>query len=177
MHYCADGMISNSHLTHRLLTYALLHFPQRQLALALDLFTAYHSDGIHPADIPTLAQLAAKHEIFSSPLDAEAWLEGSELDVEVKRAYVTARRLGVTGVPFFVFQDRWAASGAMGVEEFVQLLEDISRREGGGSSITPSPTSTAASPNSGEALGKGSPKSPQDTDGPGLKGISCERDT
>lgn len=94
--------------------------------------------------------MAVKHGIFPDEKAAREWLDGKQCDKEVKKAYGTARDLGITGVPFFVFQDKYAASGAMGTEEFVrvssyrffsnlvplltkallmQLLEEIDRRE------------------------------------------------
>jgi len=113
--------MSSSHLAHRLQSYALLHYPEHQFNLCIDMLTAYHIDGRHPSDRDLLADLAVKHRIFPDYDFVMAWLDGDECDAEVRRAYVTAHRLGVTGVPFFVFQDRWAASGAMGVDEFVQV--------------------------------------------------------
>jgi predicted DsbA family dithiol-disulfide isomerase len=71
-----------------------------------------------------LSTLAVKHGIFVNTQAAQEFLRGKECDAEVKRAYATAHRLGVTGVPFFVFQDRYAASGAMGVDEFVHVREN-----------------------------------------------------
>lgn len=128
------------------------------------------------SDRDLLSDLAVHHGVFPDPLSALAFLDGEAFDADVKRAYVTSRRLGVTGVPFFVFQDRYAASGAMGVEEFILVSPDPSQSSptsmplctpwhgvGVGwpltpqlieeivrreeiNSASPSPTSTAASP-------------------------------
>lgn len=65
--------------------------------------------------------MAVKHGVFPDEKAAREWLDGKQCDKEVKKAYGTARDLGVTGVPFFVFQDKYAASGAMGTEEFVRV--------------------------------------------------------
>ncbi|OCF43490.1 hypothetical protein I317_02640 [Kwoniella heveanensis CBS 569] len=129
--YKADfsGEISQTHLAHRLQTYALLQGPAKQLPLAMDIFEGFHCNRKHPSDRPWLASLAAKHGIFASEEVALKWLDGEECDLEVKKAYAMAQKLGVTGVPFFVFQDKYAASGAMGEDEFVKLLEEIEKRE------------------------------------------------
>ncbi|KIR34458.1 hypothetical protein I352_02704 [Cryptococcus deuterogattii MMRL2647] len=124
-----SGDISSTQLAHRLQTYALCHHPSAQLPLVLDVFIGFHSEAKHPSDKPWLSSLAVKHGIFPDEKAAREWLDGKQCDKEVKKAYGTARDLGVTGVPFFVFQDKYAASGAMGTEEFVQLLEEIDRRE------------------------------------------------
>ena len=102
----------------------------------MDLLVAYHIDGCHPSDRNLLAYLAVEHGIFASGAIAMAWLAGSEFDAEVKLAYGSANRLGITGVPFFVFEDKWAASGALSVDGFLQvrtarLLEDVPADEAG----------------------------------------------
>ncbi|WVN87019.1 uncharacterized protein L203_102195 [Cryptococcus depauperatus CBS 7841] len=125
----SSGAISSTHLAHRLQTYTLCYHPSSQLPLALDVLMGYHSEGKHPSDKSWLSSLAVKHGIFENGAKAKEWLDGNECDVEVNKAYVTAKRLGVTGVPFFVFQDKYAASGAMGTKEFVNLLEEVQRRE------------------------------------------------
>ncbi|ORY34993.1 thioredoxin-like protein [Naematelia encephala] len=145
-----NGEISSSHHAQRLEAYALFNSPPNHLPLGLDILKSYHIDGIHNSHIPTLARLAVKHGLFQTESIAETWLASDALDMEVRRAYVTAHRLGVTGVPFFVFQGKWAASGAMGVDEFVTLLEEIVKREDE-PSLSPSPTDTLTS---GEVVGK-----------------------
>lgn len=124
-----SGDISSTQLAHRLQTYALCHRPSAQLPLVLDIFTGFHSEAKHPSDKQWLTSLAVKHGVFPDEKAAREWLDGKQCDKEVKKAYGTARDLGVTGVPFFVFQDKYAASGAMGTEEFVRLLEEIDQRE------------------------------------------------
>ena len=79
-----------------------------------------HTTPTHPSSRAFLSSLAVKHGLFPSTLDAQRWLESDEYDYEVTRAYQVARRLGVTGVPFFVFGGRWAASGVVGLEAFRQ---------------------------------------------------------
>ncbi|RSH94154.1 hypothetical protein EHS25_003957 [Saitozyma podzolica] len=120
----SDTLTSSTHLVHRLQTYTLLHHPDLQLALAMDLLTAYHQSGFPPSDRQTLADIAVKHRVFPSRDDALRFLEGDECDAAVRRAYVISHTLGVTGVPFFVFQDQYAARGAMGVDEFVSSDAD-----------------------------------------------------
>lgn len=112
-------MTSSSHLAQRLQMYTLAHSPKKQLAVYMDLLEAYHIRGIAPSDRPTLAQIAVKHGLFKTEDEVNQWLDGNDCDEEVRKGYLSAQRLGITGVPFFVFQGKYAASGAMGVEEFV----------------------------------------------------------
>lgn len=87
----------------------------------MSLFSLVHEAGLAPSDRSALASVAVQHGVFPSLEEALRFLDSDECDAEVKRAYTMARRVGVTGVPFFVFQDRYAASGAMGVDEFVKV--------------------------------------------------------
>jgi predicted DsbA family dithiol-disulfide isomerase len=41
----------------------------------------------------------------------------------VKQDEMEARNIGVSGVPFFVFEDKYAVSGAQSSEAFLQNLE------------------------------------------------------
>jgi len=116
-----DGYMSSSHLAHRLTEYAAEVKPEIQLPLSMDLFTLHHVQGTHLSDKIALSNLAVKYGLFADPADALAWLNSKGSDLEVKKAYQRAQRSGITGVPFFVFQDKYAASGAMGVDEFVNV--------------------------------------------------------
>jgi len=113
--------VSSTHLAHRLMTYALRNDPASQLPLAMNLFEAHHLDGQHLSDRDFLTYQAMLFNLFPSGTQARQWLDSDECDAEVRRAYASAHRLGVTGVPFFVFQQKYAASGAMGVDEFVKV--------------------------------------------------------
>jgi len=103
------------------MTFALRNDPASQLPLAMNLFEAHHLDGQHLSDRDFLTYQAMLFNLFPSGTQARQWLDSDECDAEVRRAYASAHRLGVTGVPFFVFQQKYAASGAMGVDEFVKV--------------------------------------------------------
>ena len=95
----------------------------------MDIFELQHVKGVHPSDRNALATIAVKNGIFESENAALKWFQTDECSDQVIKGYMNAQRLGITGVPFFVFQGRWAASGAMGVDSFVDLLSDITHRE------------------------------------------------
>lgn len=115
------GEMSQSHLAHRLTEYAGQVNPAVQLAVAMDIFNMYHVHGVHLSERNALAEIGVKNGLFASKDAGIAWLAGGACDLEVKKQYQTAQRMGITGVPFFVFQDKYAASGAMGVDEFVDV--------------------------------------------------------
>jgi len=116
-----DGQISSTHLAHRLQQLALHKAPANQPKVANDLLEAYHLEGIHPSDRPTLTKIGTKHGLFQSEQEARSWLDGNECDAEVEKAYERAKMMGVTGVPFVIVQDKWATSGAVGEEGFLEV--------------------------------------------------------
>jgi predicted DsbA family dithiol-disulfide isomerase len=87
------------------------------------LLTAYFSDG-EPIGTPeTLVRLAAE-----AGLDAEevrGVLESDAYADEVRGDEREASELGITGVPFFVFDRGYAVSGAQPPETMLQVLERV----------------------------------------------------
>ena len=115
------ALISATHTAHRLLTYAAQHSPSTQAALSDDLMLSYHGRGRSPSDLPIMASLAVQHSVFPTEEAALAFLKGDELDGEVKKGYEKAQRMGITGVPFFVFDGQFGVSGAIGEEGFKEV--------------------------------------------------------
>lgn len=124
------SLVANTHLAHRLTEYAAEVKPAAQLPLAMDLFADNHFHGVSPTDRDALAALGVKHGLFPDAPAARAWLAGTGSDAAVRAAYAAARRRGVSGVPFFLFQDKYPASGAAGVDEFSRILAQVARAEG-----------------------------------------------
>lgn len=122
----SNGLLASSHLAHRLTEYAWKVDPSVQAPLSMDIYALHHIKGMHTSNKHALAGIATKHGLFESEAEALEWLNGNDCDCETKQAYQRAQRTGITGVPFFVFQDKYAASGAMGVEEFVKVSLDAS---------------------------------------------------
>jgi predicted DsbA family dithiol-disulfide isomerase len=58
---------------------------------------------------------------------ARTLLASGEGAAEVARDLERARALGVTGVPFFLFEGAWAVSGAQPVEVFGEALREVAR--------------------------------------------------
>lgn len=74
------------------------------------------------SDSNVLAGFGVRHDLFESIQEGVEWFDGSDdMEREVWEGDAVSRRLGVTGVPFLVFEGRWAVSGAMGVEAFVNV--------------------------------------------------------
>jgi predicted DsbA family dithiol-disulfide isomerase len=97
------------------------------------LFKAQHADGLRIDDPATLVDLAAQVGLEWNPAQPDA------ADVKAVQADIDeARRLGVSGVPFFVFDRRLAVSGAQPTDLLLQALEQAFTAE---STPTASPNS------------------------------------
>lgn len=104
---------------HRLIRLAEGHGCQD--AVVEGLFRRYFIDGIDIGDPEHLSAVAVE-----AGLDGEAVADylASARDVEAVRAEdLKARRLGITGVPCFIVDGRYAVSGAQAPEVFLRVFE------------------------------------------------------
>lgn len=60
-------------------------------------------------------------QIFDSEEEALEWIEGKELEAEVKTMSRNAEMKGVKGVPFTVIDGRWAVSGCQKPECYYKV--------------------------------------------------------
>lgn len=110
--------ICNSFDAHRLVQLAKKHKLTDELEERF--FKAYFTDGELLSDRDSLIRLASeaglpKEEVIGV-LDSEQYAE------EVRGDIQEARQLGVTGVPFFVLDRRYAVSGAQDASVFTDTL-------------------------------------------------------
>ena len=111
--------------SHRLISYA--RHEGRQHAMVDALFRAYFTEGRDIGEIEVLTEIAAE-----SGLDGDA--ARSFLESDDDRAMVVgedelARSLGVSGVPCYIVDRKYAVSGAQSPEVFLQIF-DLVRHEG-----------------------------------------------
>ncbi|MFA5835127.1 MAG: DsbA family oxidoreductase [Bacteroidota bacterium] len=122
LHYDFDNAIAaNSFDAHR-----LSHFAKKQGkqdAIEERLFKAYFTEGKNTADHETLIQLA--EEAGLNPDETRMMLAGNEFADAVNNDIYQAHQVGARGVPFFVFDNKYAVSGAQPVEVFLQVLNKI----------------------------------------------------
>ena len=98
----------NTRDAHRLVAWAQASGDAGELMERL--FRAYFVEGRFVGDRETLVRIAEE-----SGLDAEAaraWLASGTGTAEIGHAEARARELGITGVPFFIFDGRVGLSGA-----------------------------------------------------------------
>jgi len=113
------AVVANSFDAHRLIQFAKTMDKGDKAEEAL--FHAYFTDGKNIADHKTLIKLAAN--IGLNPENATAVLESDQFTNAVKHDIEIARSLDIRGVPFFLFNRKYAISGARETEIFLKALK------------------------------------------------------
>lgn len=112
--------VCNTFDAHRLLHWASQQGPTQQGALKERLLRAYFTEGEALDDLDTLARLAG--DVGLSAEAARAALATTEGAREVRADEAMAQSIGVTGVPFFVFDGHIGVSGAQPPEVLLGAL-------------------------------------------------------
>ncbi|MBS7253724.1 DsbA family oxidoreductase [Flavobacterium branchiicola] len=116
------AIISNSFTAHRVIQLA----KTKKLGDKMEeiFFKAYFTDGRDLNNGPTLIELAEqaglnKEEVLNVLTDENLFSKEVEHDIQ------EAQEIGVQGVPFFVFDRKYAVSGAQPVEAFVNTINEV----------------------------------------------------
>jgi predicted DsbA family dithiol-disulfide isomerase len=117
--FSSDRLNANTLAVHRLMKLA------EQSGVANEFFTAaqrgYFSGEENPFDEETLIRAAVEAGVPEA--DAREVLAGDAFTEEVRRDEALGKQLGVTGVPFTVFDARLGAAGAQSVEVYLSALQ------------------------------------------------------
>jgi predicted DsbA family dithiol-disulfide isomerase len=85
------------------------------------LYSAYFESGKNIGDPKQLAMIAQLAGVDDPEL--ADWLAGDDAAAEVKGIYEQVKALGIQGVPFFVFNQKFAVSGAQSPENLLSAME------------------------------------------------------
>lgn len=85
------------------------------------LFSAYFTEGKNIDDAATLVQIGV--DIGLAEDEVRKMLESDLYTHEVRQDMDAAQQIGVRGVPFFVFNNKYAVSGAQPTEVFLGALQ------------------------------------------------------
>jgi predicted DsbA family dithiol-disulfide isomerase len=120
-----DGIYSaaNTADAHRLILVARAHGQEWPVIHAL--FAAYFIHGRDLNDRATLLEIASGAGLNS--LEIDAILSAETFKSDLHDSQLEAERIGVRGVPFYIFDGRYALSGAQPIEAFVRALEVASK--------------------------------------------------
>jgi predicted DsbA family dithiol-disulfide isomerase len=113
----------NTFDAHRLLH--LARDRDRQPALKERLLAATFTDGEPIADRDTLVRLAT--EVGLDETEVRAVLDSDRYADDVRADERQAQAYGITGVPFFVVDDKYGVSGAQPAELLLEVLETAHR--------------------------------------------------
>lgn len=113
------AIITNSFSAHKLLHLAKKYNKSSEMEEAL--FIAHFIDGKNVGDLETLLSIADSLGIDKD--EAKQVLTSEEFDYDINQDILEARNNGVTGVPFFILNGKYAVSGAQPVELFTNALQ------------------------------------------------------
>jgi predicted DsbA family dithiol-disulfide isomerase len=94
-----------------------------QDAVVESLFRAYFLEGRDIGDHKVLAEIAAAAGL--DPKTVGAYLAGTDDVDRVQKEDETARRMGIQGVPCFIFNRKYAVSGAQEPEVLLQVMRRV----------------------------------------------------
>lgn len=114
-----SSILANSFMAHRLIQLAKLKGLANEAEEAL--FKAHFIKGQNIDDFKVLEEISTSIGIDTDEM--KNLLNSDAFGYEVKQDEMEARNIGVTGVPFFVIDDKYAISGAQSSETFLQTLE------------------------------------------------------
>jgi predicted DsbA family dithiol-disulfide isomerase len=119
--FTSQHISPNTRSAHRIIWFA--KSKGKQLEIKEALMKAYFEKGVDLSKKENLALVAS--EVGLSSKEVIALLESEEGLAEVVFAEQGNYQRGVTGVPFYVINDKYGISGAQPVEAFIEALTNI----------------------------------------------------
>jgi predicted DsbA family dithiol-disulfide isomerase len=120
--YHMDTLIqTNTFDAHRLTMYAKSQGLMKEMTERI--LQGYFTESKHIGDHETLTELAV--EVGLKRDDVTKMLASDEMTDVVRADEQTAKQYGVTGVPFFLINKKYAITGAQPAETFVQALRKV----------------------------------------------------
>jgi len=121
-HFDKVERMPNTVLAHRIT--ALL--PQEDEATWIEaVMKAYFEDGRDIAKLDVLLDIAAELGLDAS--EARKLLDNGEGQEDVEKDIAAAQGIGITGVPFFIIDNKYALSGAYPSAQFLEAFKKIAQ--------------------------------------------------
>lgn len=117
-YHLENTLMSNTLDAHRLIHFAAAHGLQSEMKERLQ--KAYFTEGWVVSDHDTLARLAG--EVGLNAGEARQMLESDSYADAVRADIQEAQSLGISGVPFFLIDRKFAVSGAQPADLFLSAL-------------------------------------------------------
>lgn len=120
--YQMDSLIlTNTFDAHRLTMYAKTK--GLMIEMTERILHAYFTESKHIGDHETLAELAV--EVGLDREEVKQMLASDEMSDAVRDDQRTGQQYGITGVPFYLINKKYALTGAQPTEAFVQALKKV----------------------------------------------------
>jgi predicted DsbA family dithiol-disulfide isomerase len=119
--YTSQKISPNTRAAHRLIQ--LAKEDGLQLPMVEAMFKAYFSDGVDLSKQENLVAIASQAGMDRSK--AELFLQSTTGVAEVEMAEVELQKLGISGVPFYIIDNKYGISGAQAPETFMKAFEEI----------------------------------------------------
>ena len=116
---------TNSFDAHRLSQYA--KSKGKMLEMSERILKAYFVDSFNISDHKVLSELAS--EVGLDRTEVLEVLESNQYALEVREDESAASKLGVSGVPYFVFNNKYSVSGAQSSDHFLEVLDKVKEEE------------------------------------------------
>ncbi|HEY9044435.1 MAG TPA: DsbA family oxidoreductase [Ohtaekwangia sp.] len=94
-----------------------------QLNIVESLFKAYFTEGLNLADDKNLVAVAVKAGLNQD--EVEQLLKDENALVQIALHEQEMYKLGISGVPFYIINNKYGVSGAQASETFVKVLRDV----------------------------------------------------
>lgn len=115
----SDSVVANSFNAHRLIHFATEH--DKGDAAKEALLKAYFTEGKNIDDKSVLIELSS--HIGLNEEESRKVLDSDQYSNAVKQDIEAAKNMSIQGVPFFLFDRKYAISGAQQTEVFLKALE------------------------------------------------------
>lgn len=125
-YHLESSILTNTKDAHRLSHFAKEYGKMEEIMERL--LKAYFTEGKHVGDHDTLVALAG--EVGLDKEAARAVIKSDQYNDIVKEEMQEGVNIGVQGVPFFVFNRKYAVSGAQPPQAFLDVLEKIQAEAG-----------------------------------------------
>jgi len=123
--YEKQSVMPNTLDSHRLIQYAKKS--GKQIAIKEALMKAYFEQGVDLSKHENLIDIAAQNGMDRN--EVKAFLDSDEGASEVKQMEQTSMQRGVSGVPFYIINNKYGVSGAQPSDAFVEILTGIATKE------------------------------------------------
>ena len=115
----------NTFLSHKLLAYG--YGKNKQTDVLELLFYEYFIEGSDIGSLKTLIKIAKQTKIYDKNI--KNYLLSTQDKENLLNEEEQARKIGITGVPCFIFNKEYVISGAQPKETFIKIINSINKNE------------------------------------------------